>query len=165
MTGGSGNWTRHLWTRTEASIFAERARSQGLTEDQILLEEKASNFAENISFARAMCQQAQRITFLTKPNSIRRVYQTLPVQWPGLSAFVDAPLFRFPWEVSNVVGVFGLIEEMVGDVHRLQVYPELGFQAPIRLSEDLLASWRFLIEAGFNRHLHGQSACKSSLPN
>ena len=156
ITGGSSAWTRHLWTRSEASVFAERARTNGMAEHQILLEEKASNFAENISFARALCPQAQRVTFLTKPNSIRRVYQTLPLRWPGLTAHVDAPLFQFPSEVSNVVGLFGLIDEMVGDVDRLQVYPELGYQVPIGLPEGLLASWRFLIEAGFDRHLVSQ---------
>lgn len=153
ITGGSGAWTSHLWTRSEASVFAERARNNGLAEHQILLEEKAGNFAENISFSRALCPQAQRVTFLTKPNSIRRVYQTLPVQWPGLTAHVDAPLFRFPWEASNIVGLFGLIDEMVGDIHRLQVYPQLGYQVPIKLPEDVLVAWRLLIEAGFNRHL------------
>jgi hypothetical protein len=137
-------------------VFAERARFNGLAEHQILLEEKASNFAENISFARALCPQAQRVTFLTKPNSIHRIYQTLPLRWPGLPAYVDAPLFQFPWEASNVVGVFGLIDEMVGDIHRLQVYPELGYQVPISLPEDLLTSWRFLVDAGFNRQLVAQ---------
>jgi uncharacterized SAM-binding protein YcdF (DUF218 family) len=153
VTGGSGNWTRHLWTRTEAAIFAERARSQGLTDEQLVLEERASNFAENIAFARALCPWAQRVTFVTKPNAIRRVYQTVPVQWPGIAAWVDAPLFRFPDEVSNLIGVFGLIEEMVGDVHRHQIYPGLGFQVPLAIPENVLASWRFLIEAGFDRHL------------
>ena len=153
ITGGTGNWTKHLWDRTEAAVFADRARSQGLADDQMLLEDTARNFAENIAFARAMRPAAKHVTFITKPNSVRRVYQTLPIQWPEIEALVDAPSFSFPWGVSNCIGVFGLIEEMVGDVHRLLVYPDLGFQAPLPVPEDVLVSWRFLIAEGFNRHL------------
>ncbi len=153
ITGGTGNWTKHLWDRTEAAVFAERARSRGLKDHQMLLEDRARNFAENISFARRMCPEVERVTFITKPNSVRRVYQTLPIQWPGLEALVDAPSFSFPWGVSNCIGVFGLIEEMVGDVHRLLAYPALGFQVSLAVPEEVLTSWRFLIAEGFDRHL------------
>jgi uncharacterized SAM-binding protein YcdF (DUF218 family) len=153
ITGGSGNWTRHLWGCPESTVFAERARSHGLIDDQILLESRASNFAENIALSRAMCPAMTRITFVTKPNSIRRVYQTLPVQWPDIEPFVDAPSFEFPWGVSNCIGVFGLIEEMVGDVHRILVYPELGFQAPLTVPALVIAAWDALISQGFDRHL------------
>jgi len=153
ITGGSGNWTRHLWGDPEATVFAERARSHGLVDDQILLERRARNFAENIALSRAMFPAMTRVTFVTKPNSIRRVYQTLPVQWPDIEPCVDAPSFEFPWGVSNVVGVFGLIDEMVGDLHRILVYPALGFQAPLTVPAGVLTAWDALIGEGFDRHL------------
>src|ERR1700739_1914048 len=52
FTGNTGNWTRHLWERTEADIFAQRALAQGVTAQQFTLETRATNFAENIAFAR-----------------------------------------------------------------------------------------------------------------
>jgi uncharacterized SAM-binding protein YcdF (DUF218 family) len=73
FSGNSGNWTRHLWDRPEAEVFAERALELGVRPDQFSLEMQATNFAENIAFTKAMFPQVRRVTFLTKPNSIRRV--------------------------------------------------------------------------------------------
>src|SRR5690606_15042525 len=153
ITGNTGNWTRYLWSQPEAEIFAHRAQQNGLAEEQIILEPKATNFAENIAFARQLMPEARRVTFVTKPYSIRRIQQTLPLQWPGTEAAVSAPKIAFPDDVSNIIGVFGLIEEMVGDLHRMQVYPELGFQAPIEIPEPVISAWQRLIDAGFDRHL------------
>ena len=153
FTGNTGNWTKHLWERTEADIFAQRAMIQGVSPDQFTLESRATNFAENIAFARELFPDVRRATFLTKPNSIRRVALTLPVQWPGLEAWVDAPSFGFPGEVSNLIGVLGLIDEMVGDIHRIMVYPSLGFQAEQVIPEEVEVAWRYLIEQGFDHHL------------
>lgn len=153
FTGNTGNWTKHLWERTEADIFAQRALALGVTADQFTLEPRATNFAENIAFAKALFPQVHRATFLTKPNSIRRVALTLPVQWPELEACVDAPSFAFPGGISNLIGVLGLIDEMVGDVHRIMVYPALGFQAEQVIPDEVQVAWRYLVEQGFDHHL------------
>ena len=153
ITGGSGNWTKHLWQRAEAEVFAERTRALGVRDEQTLIQREAGNFGENIAFARALSPAARRATFVTKPNSIRRVQLTLPVQWSEVEGAVDAPAFAFPWDVSNLIGVLGLIDEMVGDLHRILRYPELGYQVPLAVPDDVLAAWRALIALGFDRHL------------
>lgn len=153
LSGNAGNWTRHLWNVPEAHVFRERALANGIPREAIMLEEAATNFGENIAFVRRLAPQLQRVTFVTKPNSILRVQLTLPVQWPDLTALVDAPSLRFPDDVSQVVGVLGVIDEMVGDVDRILQYPALGYQAPHQLPRELLESWRLLKEAGFTRHL------------
>lgn len=153
MTGNRGNWTRFLWDRPEAEVFAERAQALGVPAQHLLLETRARNFAENIAHARAMCPQVRTATFVTKPNSVRRVALTQPIQWPGLVCHVDAPAFSFPDAVSNQIGVLGLIEEMVGDVGRILHYPTLGFQLPLPVPDAVFVAWRALIADGFDRHL------------
>ncbi|WP_085656190.1 YdcF family protein [Pseudomonas sp. B11(2017)] len=153
FTGNTGNWTKHLWERPEAEVFAQRALMLGVPAERFTLERRATNFAENIAFAKALFPDVRRATFLTKPNSIRRVALTLPVQWPELDAWVDAPAFGFPDGVSHLIGVLGLIDEMVGDVHRIKVYPSLGFQVGQEIPEDVQVAWRYLIEQGFDHHL------------
>lgn len=153
LTGGTGNWTKHLWDEAEAEVFARIARARGLPEARLIVEPLASNFAENVAFARRLVPQARSATFVTKPNSVRRLATTIPVQWPDLEAGVAAPAFEFPDEVSNQIGVLGKVEELVGDIHRMLVYPGKGFQVPVDVPEDVLASWRFLIGQGFAGHL------------
>ncbi|WP_248730749.1 YdcF family protein [Pseudomonas sp. MWU13-2517] len=153
FTGNTGNWTRHLWDKTEAEIFAQRALDLGVLHEQFSLEKRATNFAENIAFAKEMFPQIKSATFLTKPNSIRRVKLTLPIQWAGLDAWVDAPRYCFPEQTSNQVGVLGLIDEMVGDIQRIMVYPKQGFQIEEELPKKVQVAWKYLIEQGFKNHL------------
>lgn len=153
ITGKTGNWTRYLWSKTEAEVFYSRARSNGISDDQLRMESNARNFAENIAFARELFPSVRRATFVTKPNSILRVQHTLPIQWPELCVAVDAPSLAFPDDISNQVGVLGLIDEMVGDLHRLQHYPKLGFQTSLSVPDDVLQAWHELIRQGFDHHL------------
>lgn len=153
ITGATGNWTRYLWERSEADVFHDRARSLGVDEGQITLEKRATNFAENIQFSRDLLPGAGRVTFVTKRNSVLRVKHTLDVQWPEVESAVDAPAINFPDDVSHQIGVLGLIDEMVGDLHRILHYPELGYQSPITIPDEVLRAWHRLIESGFDRHL------------
>ena len=153
LSGKTGNWTRFLWTQPEAHVFKERALANGIAAERILLEDRSTNFGENIAFVRALLPDLRRVVFITKPNAILRVALTVPVQWPGITAYVDAPAWKFPEEVSNIIGVLGVIHEMVGDIDRIQHYPARGFQVPHALPQAVLESWKALIQAGFGRHL------------
>jgi len=153
LSGNTGNWTRHIWSRPEAQVFYERALSNGVSAAQILIESEATNFGENITYAKALIPWAETVTFVSKPNSLLRVKLTAEVQWPEITAYVSGPEIRFPDEVSNIIGVLGLINEMVGDIERLQKYPDLGFQAPHLIPDNIVDAWKYLVEQGFTDHL------------
>lgn len=153
LTGKTGHWTRHLWGVAEAHVFRERALRNGVDSNLIVIEDQATNFGENIAFTRNLVPEATQITFVTKPNSILRVALTVPVHWPGVTAFVDSPPIQFPDEVSHVIGLFGVINEMVGDIDRILQYPRSGFQQGHDVPSDVLESWRFLVKEGFSHHL------------
>jgi uncharacterized SAM-binding protein YcdF (DUF218 family) len=155
LTGKTGNWTKHLWSLPEAHVFRDRELTNGVEAGQICIEDQATNFGENIAFVRRQLPELRRATFVTKPNSVLRVALTVPVHWPEIAASIDAPAFDFPNDVSNVIGVFGVIHEMVGDVDRILHYPARGFQVPHRLLEPVLESWNKLVKEGFDRHLLG----------
>jgi uncharacterized SAM-binding protein YcdF (DUF218 family) len=152
LSGKAGNWTRHLWSVPEAHVFRERALDNGLDPHLILIEDRATNFGENIAFVRALIPGARRITFATKPNSVLRVALTIPVQWPHVVASVDSPALSFPHEVSQIIGVLGVIHEMVGDVERILQYPARGFQVPHELPPPVLDAYETLVAEGFRHH-------------
>ena len=54
FTGGVSSWTRGLYNVSEAEKFAEIAQSRGVPEENILIEPRASNTGENVSFTRAL---------------------------------------------------------------------------------------------------------------
>lgn len=153
VTGKTGNWTRHLWDVPEAHVFRRRALVNGIEPKAIFVEDQAANFGENVTFVRKLLPELKRITFVTKPNSVLRVALTVAAQWPGIEAHVDAPPIGFPEEISNLIGLFGVINEMVGDIERILRYPATGYQVSHGLPEDVLESWRYLVSQGFTHHM------------
>lgn len=153
ISGKSGNWTRHVWDVPEAQVFRDRAISNGIDEARILLEPRATNFGENITFSKALIPRAKTVTFVSKPNSLLRVKLTAEAQWPDVDSYVSCPNIEFPAEVSNTIGVWGVINEMVGDIERIQRYPEFGYQARHLIPENIVQNWKYLVEQGFTYHL------------
>ena len=153
LTGNSGNWTKHIWTKTEATIFAERARDNGIDNKQIILETSATNFGENIIFTKKLLPETHSAIFVSKPNSLLRVKLVLEAYWPEVESCVSSPAIHFPQQVSNVVGILGVINEMVGDIDRIQQYPSKGYQASHELPEDILNAFEYLKGQGFTQHL------------
>ncbi|MEM1403879.1 MAG: YdcF family protein [Pseudomonadota bacterium] len=153
LSGNTGNWTKHIWTKPEALVFEERAKLNGLSESQIVLECSATNFGENIRYARELLPSVNTVTFVSKPSALLRVMLTAAAQWPEVTSYVTCPKISFPEEVSNVVGVLGVIDEMVGDIQRVQDYPALGFQVAHELPSEVLVAWEYLIGQGFTNHL------------
>ncbi len=153
FSGNTGNWTKHLWDRPESIVFKERAEANGGAPSTLLIEPNATNIGENIAFSREIVPEAKAVTFVTKPNTIPRVELTAPIQWPGVRVYTACPSFAFPDEISNVIGLFGVINEMVGDIQRILEYPKLGYQVEHTLPDDVIESWKHLIQCGFTLHM------------
>ena len=153
LSGNTGNWTKHIWSTPEAIIFRDRALSNGVDENKIIIEQQATNFGENITFSKKLLPQAKAVTFVSKPSSLLRVKLTVEAQWPEITSYVSSPVINFPHEISNVVGILGVINEMVGDIERVQEYPSLGFQTPHELPKEILDAWSYLVTQGFIEHL------------
>jgi uncharacterized SAM-binding protein YcdF (DUF218 family) len=153
ISGSTGNWTKHIWSSPEAVIFKKRALANGIDESCIILETEATNFGENITFAKKLLPDVNTVTFISKPNALLRVKLTAEIQWPEITAYVSCPPLSFPQQVSNVVGILGVINEMVGDIERVQKYPALGYQASHELPEPIIQAWHYLIDQGFTDHL------------
>jgi len=153
ISGKAGNWTRHIYNEPEAQIFLKRAILNGISKNQILLEPEATNFGENVAFTKALIPHAKTVTFVSKPNSLLRVKLTIEAQWPEIKSYVSCPEIEFPNDVSNVIGVFGAINEMVGDIERIKKYPSLGFQAKHEIPDSIDQAWKYLVAEGFTEHL------------
>ena len=78
---------------------------------------------------------------VSKPNTLLRLRLTCEAQWPEIEFRCSAPELRFPGEVSETIGLEGVIHEMVGDIQRIQDYPSRGYQASHKLPRDILEAW------------------------
>ena len=152
FSGRNSQWTRQLWRQTEAEVFCDRAIWHNIDRRKILVENQAGNIGENIAFSRRLLPDAEKILFVTKPNTLLRVRLSVPVQCPGIDFYPAAPDFHFPADVSQVIGILGVIHEIVGDIERIREYPALGFQINHALPDQITESWQYLKSAGFNHH-------------
>lgn len=153
-TGSFGNWTRNKFPRPEAELFADAMVALGIDRERILIENRATNIGENIAFSRSLLsgKAIERVIFVTKPQTQRRVLATIPKQWPGIEGAVTAPLLELLAQANNERGLPSLIDEMVGDLERILEYPTLGFQEPVEVPAAVLSSYRRLRKCGFDGH-------------
>ena len=157
FSGGEGNWTRGLWNKPEAEVFKTRAIELGVAKEKVFVEDKSTNIGENIRFSRKLIKttgiKAEKVLFVTKPQTERRVYATVPIDWPEVSFSVTSPNISFENQPIQNHTIEDLINEMVGDVQRIMVYSEKGIQIPQDVPEQVTDAFQKLIDMGFNKHL------------
>lgn len=153
FTGSQGNWTRGLFDRSEAATFAAVAIRLGVPADAIFLEERATNIGENIRFVAEFLDQSASVMFVTKPQTQRRCRATVSRQWPACAALVTAPEHGLLAQPTEFMPMHDLVCEMVGDIRRMETYPELGFQAHEDIPADVKSVYCDLVRAGFVDHL------------
>jgi DUF218 domain len=156
FSGQLGNWTKRMWDRSEAEIFAEHAVARGVPADKIKLETKSTNIGENVRFTRELLQAhgvlARSITMVSKPSTERRMWATCQKIWPEMRIFFTSPQLDFAEQSRGGIQE-GLIHEMVGDIQRMKAYPALGFQIPQEIPAGVWDAYEKLVSMGFDKHL------------
>ena len=161
FAGGLGAITKHLWSEPEAEQFARIAVAMGVPEDRVLKETRSTNTGENVLFTRRMLAERgldlRKFIVVQKPYMERRAYATFRKVWPEAEVIVTSPraslheyLTRYSHESFTDDDVISI---MVGDLQRIRLYPELGFQIPQEIPDDVWEAFRVLVEEGYNRHL------------
>ena len=156
-TGGFGKMTEGVFSKPEAEMFAERCLLAGVPETAIITECRSSNTGENFTFSReklASLGIAPKLAIATsKPYMARRVWATGTKQWPEVRWITSVPPLSFADYVTPPVTPENTIELMVGDLQRLRVYEEKGFQAHVDVPGHIWDAYRRLADAGFDRYV------------
>lgn len=161
FSGGLGAITRHLWDEPEADQFARRAVAMGVPRRAILIENNSTNTGENVSFTRRLLADKQidpeKFILVQKPYMERRSFATFRKQWPEKEVLVTSPqvsLHDYLQQYSNeTLTADDVVSIMVGDLQRIRLYPELGFQIPQPIPDDVWEAYEQLVKAGYDRHL------------
>ncbi len=157
FSGDSGKITRHLFDRPEAEVFAAIARQMGVPDAAILLEPRSTNTGENILFSRELLIACgllpRRLILVQKPYMERRAYATFMKQWPGLDIRMASPPFTWDEYPNEVLSKEIVLPLLVGDVQRMRLYPEKGFQIEQPMPDEVWAAFEELVRRGFTSHL------------
>ncbi|WP_205503862.1 YdcF family protein [Rufibacter psychrotolerans] len=159
FSGGFGRLTEGTWTETEAEKFARIAQEMGVPTSQILLENQSTNTGENIAFSYRLLQEkhipVRRLILVQKPYMERRTYATFLKQWPGeeIEIMVTSPQISFEDYPLDEAYRELVIHIMLGDLQRIQLYPEKGFQVYQEIPAKVWEAFEQLKRRGFTSHL------------
>lgn len=161
FSGGLGTITRHLWQEPEADQFARIAVAMGVPRERILIENRSTNTGENVRFTRELLAARQlsprRFILVQKPYMERRSYATFAKQWPGPDVVATSPQVSFDEYVNGysneVLSSDDVVAIMVGDLQRIRVYAEAGYQIPQDVPDDVWSAFEELVDAGYDKYL------------
>jgi len=157
FSGGLGNVTRGIWKDPEADRFARIALDMGVPSEAIFIENQSTNTGENILFTGRMLEEKglhpQSFLLVQKPYMERRSYATFKKHWPDKDLIVTSPQIAFEDYPTEEIPMERVINIMVGDLQRIRIYPEKGFQIPQDIPDEVGAAYERLVAWGFTEHL------------
>lgn len=157
LSGGLGRLTHDEWTETEADKFAGIAIDKGVPADAILIENKSTNTGENILFTQALLKEKdchpESFIVVQKPYMERRSYATFKKHWPDKKLVVTSPQIPFKDYSTENIPLEKVINIMVGDMQRIKLYAEKGFQVYQQIPATTWQAYEQLIQLGFDKQL------------
>ncbi|HKG68640.1 MAG TPA: YdcF family protein [Segetibacter sp.] len=157
FSGGLGRLTEGVWTETEADLFAKIAIDKGVPREAILIENKSTNTGENILFTRQLLREnkidPQSFIVVQKPYMERRSFATFKKHWPDKKLIVTSPQISFENYPNAEIPAEQVINIMAGDLQRIKVYAEMGFQIYQEIPADVWKAYEQLVKSGFDEHL------------
>ncbi|MEO7313825.1 MAG: YdcF family protein [Ginsengibacter sp.] len=157
MSGGLGNFTKEMWSEKEADKFAKIAVEMGVPEQAILVENQSTNTGENIVFTQNLLKEKQldpsSFIVVQKPYMERRSYATFKKHWPDKNILVTSPQISMNDYPTDEIPMEKVINIMVGDLQRIKLYPEKGFQIYQEIPGEVWEANEKLVELGFDKHL------------
>ena len=161
FSGGLGSITRDIWTEPEADLFAEIAIAMGVPKESMLIENKSTNTGENILFTRQLLAERkidlQKFILVQKPYMERRAFATFRKIWPEKDVLVTSPQVSFNQYLDSYsakeLSADDVINIMVGDLQRIEIYAEEGFQIHQEIPADVWSAYEELVSAGYDERL------------
>ena len=123
--------------------------------DRILIENKSTNTGENVRFTRALLEARglapTSFIVVQKPYMERRSYATFRKVWPEPQVRVTSPQVSMDEYLRGYshgsLSADDVISIMVGDLQRIRLYAERGFQIPQEIPDDVWAAYEELVRA------------------
>ncbi len=153
FSGYLGAFTRHIWSRPEAEMFADIAIDMGVPRDKILIENQSTNTGENVKFSKRLLTGngffPKKIIAVQKPYMERRTFATFKQHWPELEVITTSPRLDFDNYPNKEIAKEDVIHILVGDLQRILLYPEKGWQIPQEVPHQVLEAYQHLIRMGY----------------
>jgi len=178
FTGGLGKDTEGHFTKPEAEIYKEIAIKNGVNENDIIIETKSTNTGDNFRFSKEILEQQNinynKIIIVHRPLSERRTISTAKAILENKELSITSPdmsfeeFLKYLKESKN--SAIDVISVIVGDIQRMIIYPQFGWQIENEVPENVIKAYNYLKNLGFskyvfNKHEIEQLMLKFKIPN
>ena len=161
FSGGLGRNTSGIWSKSEAERFAAIAMAECVPEERIILENKSTNSAENLlltpNVLAEMGIKAEKIIAVHKPYMEKRLWAAMQVYWPDVQAVYTSPQVSVEEHIAHAekIGMTrkGVIETIVGDVQRMELYAQKGYQLAVEIPAEVRDAFDALVAQGYTGQL------------
>jgi uncharacterized SAM-binding protein YcdF (DUF218 family) len=157
FTGANAPTTMDRFPRGEAVHYREYAIEHGVPADSVLVETRAVNTAENLTFAREILAsqgiEPRSVLLMSRPYQQRRAFATCRKVWPEVAVLCASRPLPLDDYVASIGDVKRVIDMLVGDTQRIEEYAKRGFAIPQEIPPEVQAAYSRLVGAGFTSRL------------
>ncbi len=145
------------WDRPEAEVFADVAVREGVPREKILIEDRAQNTGDNFILGKAVAARAglhlEKLLVVAKPYMTRRGFATGRKVWPEVELYMQCEPIDMDAYFAREPDPERTLLAMIGDLHRIVVYPVLGFQIEQERPDAVMQAFAALVAAGYGSRL------------
>lgn len=162
FAGGLGKLTKEMFSQSEAEVYEKIAIEQGVSPNRIFLEKQSTNTGDNFRLSIPILVQSNipsdSILIVHNRLSERRTLSAAKAIMPNKKIYITSGKLTFndfvqKLEKRTEAEVHSIISVLVGDIQRMIVYPQFGWQVHQSISEEVLTSYSFFKQKGYNTYI------------
>lgn len=162
FTGGFGKITSTVFKKAESEIYRDIAIENGVDPNKIFIENQSTNTGDNFRFALNVIKQNNikydKIILVHNNMSQRRTLSTAKAIIKGKDIRITSPTKTFKDFIillnnKNDEDTKNIISVIVGDIQRIIIFPQLGWQLPNDIPDDIIRSYYLLKNKGYDKYI------------
>lgn len=162
MSGGVGRLTPADWIDGEAPEFGEIAYKLGVPAKKVLIENHSTNTRENLINSFDLLKkndiEPKKIIIINQPFMQKRTKaivdkgKDLAIFPPIKFIFPQSPFIDINSYPNEVISESEMIAMLVGEITRLEKYPQKGFISDQHIPKDVSKSTQILASKGYTKY-------------
>lgn len=163
FAGGPGKITSSKFKKSDAEVYRDIAVQCGVPDKAILLETKSTNTGDNFRFSKRLLYQNQvkKILLVHYATSERRTLSVAKAILPEFDFIITSPELTFSSFLEQLRHsseyFYSEVSLLVGDIQRMIIYPQLGWQEEVEIPASIIHAYFFLNNKGFDKFIYSSS--------
>lgn len=158
FSGGTGKATDGVFKKSEAEIFCDIAVDAGVPREKIYLEKESTNTGDNFRFTKKLIEdndlKVDTFLLVHKPYMERRSYAAFMANIKDKKCIVTSEDISFDeyFGRQSEEEIKETINILVGDVLRMKIYAEKGWQIEQEIPDKVWEAMNELRKLGYDKY-------------